>query len=311
MFEEKDVYAALGLKAPEAESADAGDKGTEVVTGADTELQEHADGEPGGGNIPEENNREDPPAASDADADGGKKPMSKEERARNASMRRKAEMEEAVQSALQKQAQQHSEQMQAFFAAANLRDPVSGKPISSMEEFTAMQQDQKLRQIQKKLHDGTASAEELQLLMSAGKQSTPAAASSARNDVTEEQIQSELSEIRKLDPAMQSLEDILKSETSETFKAEVRRGASFLNAFKIANFDRLQAKGREDSARQAQQAALNGQRSKEHLQVSQQRGEGSVPVPADELALYRKLMPKVSDAEILAHYNKTIKDLKR
>ena len=40
------------------------------------------------------------------------------------------------------------------------------------------------------------------------------------------------------------------------------------------------------------------------------RGEGSVAVPAETLELYRQLMPKATDAEISAHYNKTLHDFK-
>ena len=120
----------------------------------------------------------------------------------------------------------------------------------------------------------------------------------------------ELAEIHRLDPSVETLEDIMGMDTRDAFVAAVRRGNSFLDAFRLANFDRLQESRRQETAQRAAQAERNRTRSKEHMTATGTRGEGSVAVPAETLELYRQLMPKATDAEISAHYNKTLHDFK-
>lgn len=121
---------------------------------------------------------------------------------------------------------------------------------------------------------------------------------------TKAQIDAELAEIRRMDPEMVDLQAILQSETGPAFRAAVGRGASFLEAFKLANFERLTAKARTDAAQRAAQAERNGQRGKEHLRSTSSAGSGSAPVPAEVMAMYKRLNPGKSEAEIREHYNK-------
>lgn len=115
-----------------------------------------------------------------------------------------------------------------------------------------------------------------------------------------------------MDSGVNGLEDILKLETGGAFQEAVRRGYSFLDAFKLANFDRLQTRRQEEAAQRAAQAARNSVRSKEHLVPSGGgSGEGGAAVPEEILSLYRDLMPKASEAEITAHYNRMLKDMKK
>ena len=116
--------------------------------------------------------------------------------------------------------------------------------------------------------------------------------------------------IHRLDPSVETLEDIMGMDTRDAFVAAVRRGNSFLDAFRLANFDRLQKGRQQEAAQRAAQAERNRTRSKEHMTATGTRGEGSVAVPKATLELYHQLMPKATDAEISAHYNRTIKDIK-
>ena len=53
---------------------------------------------------------------------------------------------------------------------------------------------------------------------------------------------------------------------------------------------------------------MNNARSKDHLKgMGPQRGQGSSPVPPDEMAMFRLLNPGATDAEIQAYYNKNKK----
>lgn len=314
-IEEKDLYQAFGLEMPKPEDA------PEVSESANT--AEVA----GGGEDQNANNREaEKDKGTGTENPPAQETMSMDDRARFAEMRRKRETEAAVQKALQEQDAKNRDEWQKFFAASGMKD-ANGNPITTREQYEAAQQEQKMREVTNNLKRGTLKAEDLQTMIrremaenatadetlntnTKGQAEEKLQSNQPEDNVTEEMVLRELEEISRLDPNVRTLEDILKLETGKDFAAEVKRGASFLNAFKIANFDRLQQKQREESASRAKQAALNSQRGKEHLNPSTSKGSGSVPVPAEELALYRRLNPKATDAEISAHYNKTVKQLK-
>ena len=319
MYEEKDVYAMLGLEMPaEENSGAASDENTAgAVTGGgdkDGDGQQIAEAaqqvEEG------ENDDLDEDEQQRGEGEPGKPEQTREERARHAAARRKAEQDAAVQAALQQQKAEHDRQIAALIASMNLTDPATGKPVTTVEEYNALQKAQQARQLQKNLREGKLLPEDLQALIRSEMESKPeekpaAAPESAKPDHDfRQKVEAELAEIEKLDPSVKSLRDILQMETGAAFQAAVNRGASFLDAFKLANFDRLQQAGREESAKRAQQAAINSQRSKGHMTASAQKGSGAEAVPADTLAMYRMLMPGKSDDEIAAHYNKHFKSMK-
>lgn len=311
-YEEKDVYAILEIEPPAEEKPqpEADDNSAEVVDGAETQGDESREvAEPGQqvegsvNNDLDEEERGEQPAA-----------MSKAERARQAAARRKAEQDAAVQAALQQQKAQHDAQMQQLIAGLNLTNPDTGKPVTTMEEYTAMQKAQQARQLQKNLREGKLLPEDLQAMIrteiAEAKPQPQQPRANASDGDFQQKVAQELAEIGKLDSSVKSLEDILAMETAPAFREAVNRGATFLDAFKLANFDRLQQASRSESASRARQAALNSQRSKEHLTTSSQKGQGNVAVPKETMEMYRMLMPGKSDDEITAHYNKTLRSMK-
>ena len=112
-------------------------------------------------------------------------------------------------------------------------------------------------------------------------------------------IQSQLRQIAELDPEVKSLEDLTRTEQYGQLYALVRRGYTLVDAYKLANFDRLTRRA-ELAAAQRYRNALDGVR---HLTATRSHGAGS-PVPADVAAQYRALNPGVSDGEIARHYNR-------
>ena len=273
---------------------------------------------------------------------GGRPAMSPEQRARNAQRRRQQETQAAVQRALQEERQRQEQNLADIFREIGLRDS-KGQPITNVEELRSWKQAADLARVQKELKSGTLSADGLSALVrealrqsgkiqngsapTAGQKQdgvserptaeaggqTGSPGGQQRNQerqVTQEQVDQELAEIHRLDPSVETLEDIMGMDTRDAFVAAVRRGNSFLDAFRLANFDRLQESRRQETAQRAAQAERNRTRSKEHMTATGTRGEGSVAVPTETLELYRQLMPKATDAEISAHYNRTIKDIK-
>lgn len=241
------------------------------------------------------------------------KTQTPEERRANAARRRQQEQQAAVDSAVAAERQQ-AEQRQAdvlkeVFAKAGLVNTVTGKPITTLDEFNTWNQEFAQIKLEQDLKEGRLSKEALEQLISnhpAVKQAE--AAVSQLNRVQEEQqqaeakarIDSQLAEIGKLNPQIKELGDILQMPTAEQFRENVNKGMNFLDAYKLANMDAIA----EGKAQRAIQAAQSNNRGKEHLVATgNSRGSGAASVPPDQMRLYRMMNPKATDAQIQAHFN--------
>lgn len=114
-------------------------------------------------------------------------------------------------------------------------------------------------------------------------------------------LEDELREIQRLDPSVHSLEDIVRGPGGQRFYGYVKGGLSYLDAFYLANRERLAQQMALAGKRQAQEL----ERSKAHLTAAGGvQGPWSDGVPGDQLDLFRELNPGVSQAEIQSYYNK-------
>lgn len=117
-----------------------------------------------------------------------------------------------------------------------------------------------------------------------------------------ERVDAELREIHRLDPSISSAEDLLKMPAAREFYEYVRRGNTFIDAFYLANRERLTAA----AAEAARQQTMNAHRSKDHLHPSgNSRGAGAAGVPAEEMRMFKLLNPAATEAEIQAYYNRS------
>ena len=332
-FTEQQVFDALGLGEQEQEAAapaPGGDTAPETNEAERTPQETPGDGAggeqeqeaaapaPGGGDTdpesgePGEQQEDDgEPAAEGA---GKKRPMTEEQRKEAAAQRRRAEtqaaIDKAVEEAVKAEKGRSKAEMDAFFAAAALKNTITGKPITNMEEFNAWKQAFEAAKLQKDLKAGRLTPEALQKVI----EQTPAMQQVQqmvqRQDEQQRQqaqeaaqvrVDQEIAEIHKLDPSINTVKDLLTMPKAKEFYALVKKGNSFLDAFRLANFETLTAK-RADAARQQ---AMNNARSKDHLTATGgQRGAGAAQVPPDEMAMFRLLNPGATDAEIQAYYNK-------
>lgn len=120
-------------------------------------------------------------------------------------------------------------------------------------------------------------------------------------------IRNQLRTIRAMDPEMEDVNAILRSEAGAKFQEYVRRGLDFVDAYTLAARDRLGSL-RDRKTEAAVRASTGG---KDHLAATSSRGEGSLNVPSGELAMIRELNPGVSEAEIRAYYNMDKKRVRR
>ena len=330
-IDEKALYDTLGLTYEDP------DKTSSAAEDAETDRQQEPDAE----EKADRENREDredggadpEPEETKPGQDEGKEPkedvkknsqqQTMEQRARAAESRRQAQQRKAVEEAVARERAAEDQRWKQFFATAGLKSPVDGKPITTREEYEAYQRSMEERRIRQNLQKGQLLTEDIEAIVrraiaqqtqgtakEENSESAPERAAAEGRTVTQEQVDAELEEIRQLDPEMTGLEAILVSETGEAFRAAVARGASFIEAFKLANFDRLRQKASAETAKRAEQAALNKARSKDHLQTARTSGSGSVAVPAEVKEMYHYLMPGKTDAEIQAHYNRTLRESK-
>lgn len=243
-----------------------------------------------------------------------KEPTQKtEEDARYAAARRKAEQErdQAIAQARQEAKAQAQRTIDEAFRNAGLTNPYTNQPITSKAEYDAYLerfQAEQRENIQKK--SGMSQVQFSQFLNSLPeiRQAREAQAKAeqatrqAREQAAKANLEQQMKEISKMDPTIKGLGDLAKMVNYQQFVDLVKRGNTFTDAYKLANFDALTQRAAQASRQTAMQAAA----SKEHLTATTQRGQGAVTVPDEVKAEYRAFNPDATDEEIARHYNKYV-----
>ena len=258
----------------------------------------------------------------DKDAGGeeqsGERPpqqQSRAERAEQARLRREREQKAAIDAAVLAERQKNEAAMKAMFEAAGMVDRYhDNKPITTMEEFDAFQAARQADRLNRELQSGKLTPESFQ----AAVDNTPAVREAkaivervkAEEDAREaerqkaefdRQVEREFEEIRKINPKISSLDDILGMSTANEFTRLVRdNGMSFLDAFKLANMDDIL----KAQTAAAAEGAARSQQSKAHLRSINPGGQVSVDVPPDVVANYRMFDPNITLEEIQRDYGK-------
>lgn len=265
--------------------------------------------EPGTESVPDP----DADPAGDSGADGNNQPQTLEERRANAARRRQQEQQQAVDAAVaaarQEEQQKAADAIKDLFEKTGLKNTVTGQPITSMEDLDAWQRDMRRTRLEKDLKAGKLTAEGLEQLIDDRHAERSAEAARQEEKSRQEQqtqaeakarIDAEIAEISKMDPTIKSVADLLNMPTAQAFYSYVQKGNSFIDAYRLANFDTLTRRNAEAARQQAQAAA----RGKEHLNpVGNTRSTGAASVPGDQMKLYRMLNPGVSEADIQKHFN--------
>ena len=118
------------------------------------------------------------------------------------------------------------------------------------------------------------------------------------------QVQRQLQLIARMDPEMKDLGAVLRSAAGPKFREYVEMGLDFVDAYTLAARERLA--GLQDA--RTLEAARVRAAGKGHLTATRSRGgEADLPVPQEELELFRALLPGVSDAEFRKYWNRSRK----
>ena len=220
----------------------------------------------------------------EAPAEQTTKEQSKEERAQQAFARRIREAEE-------RGARAERERANALIAELDLDDPDNeGSKVSDLDkaaEFVA-------RRRKARFASGQPTEADIQhaIQEAVARQQQPPAPQQMPDQLTRE-----LAQIARMDPAMTDLNAILTSGIGPAFRKFVADGEDFVTSFYKAK--ELQAQTKEQAAAAEKAKAT----SKGHLTATKQQGEGALSVPADEMALFRELMPDATAEEIQKYYH--------
>lgn len=327
-MDEQAIFKALGIDPNKTEGANTQAEGAAAAAPVDTNsTNEPADdgtgeGENGQGNAA--------PAPGSTTEDGGEgaegesktAPQAREPKGKKdptqAERRRQQEMDQRIQAEVERriaeERKRSSADLEQIFQEMNLRDTKTGKPIKNLQEFRdwrARADDEKLK---RDLKDGKLSQDVLQRFIDRNptiqeakrrQQEEDTRRRQEENSKLSQDIQHQIEEINKLDPSLnlQSPKDFTKMENYGEFYQFVKRGLNFLDAYKLLNFDRLVNGKAQQQAEAAKQQALNNARGKDHLQGTKSQGKGSTAnIPADELKVFRAIMPRATDKEIQEYW---------
>lgn len=216
-----------------------------------------------------------------------------EERSRQAEGRRLREREERARQEGYKAARA---EMSAMLGRLGIDNPNTGGKIGTVEEMEAYERGLS----DQRISEGRGNADDMKRLV---KEAIREETRPAAPKVTKAEIDAQLAEIKAMDPEMTNLGAILQSENGVKFREYVSRGLNFVDAYTLAARDRLAelAAGRGSKAAQAKAAG------KAHLTGTRTRGGGDVAVPQETAAMYRLLMPEMTDEEIQKAYNADVK----
>lgn len=341
---EKDVYAALEMdpsQKPEvADPAGQGEKAPAVTEPAgaekETENRQPQQGaqQAAGETDPSTASQSPSPAhkgglengeseeTEDGQAEAGKESasgMSKAERARQARLRREREQNEAVQKAVQAalraEREKHASELKTVFSRAGMTDRYhDNKPITTMEEFNAWDQAGQAAGLSRRLQEGKLTAEDFQKAVDNSPAVKEARAAVERLQAREQEAQRaeyqtmvdrEMEEIRKLDPSVKDLQDIVNRDTGPEFSRLVTENKlTFLQAFRLANADSL-AKAQ---AMAAAEGSARNSAGKSHLRSVVSPAAGlTADVPPQTMRLYREMFPDWTPEQIRQDYARKTK----
>lgn len=293
-----EAYAVFDLEPPKADEPEAA---AEEPEGA--KEQEVAEPDNAGG---KEQEVAEPDEADEEELPEEKPTQTREQRAAAAKQRREAERAAAIEDALKKEREANDAKMKKFFERAQMKDPKTGKPIMSLEEFDQWAERDQDERIEKNLRAGKLTRQDIEAIVKSSKteeqQQKPQ--EPAVSAAFQMQVDAEMAEIKRLDPTVNSLKDIIEKPTGRRFAELVNKnGMTYLDAFKLANMETLMQRQTAGAA----EAARMANASKNHMKATAPIGEGEIEIPRDVLDSYRMINPGMTDKQIREDYQRRMK----
>lgn len=218
--------------------------------------------------------------------------QSAEERHRNAARRREAE----------RKAQEDS--FNAEIEKLGLKNPYrDNEPIKTREDMAQYNADKTRRETEREIRSNGLTDETLQKLKDSDPevQSLRREAEDARRQAAEAQIKTQYEELKRFDPNVGTLEELLTGDKGEEFRQNAAMTRDLVKAYKLTYMDEILLRG----AQTVKDAAGSG---KEHLRATSTRGSGAPMVTQDTIDWYRMFDPGASTEDIAkyeARYQKS------
>jgi hypothetical protein len=260
----------------------------------DLDLQRFAEGEDAGENEvvetaePQEDETTEETEVETGEEETGNaepEPQSPEVNAQFAAMRRRAEAE------AERKFSARQAHMDAQIAAMckGITHPVTGRPITNMEEYVDALQIQQKQAREQELQAKGVDPSMIDRMI----ESNPTVMQAQRvleqtkQREAEEALQRDLADISKYDPNIKGINDLAALPNFQEILDRVSRGANLVDAYKMVNFDNFMQHTNEA----ARQQAINQMRGKNHLATQSQNvatEDDIVEVPQEIMARYKE-----------------------
>lgn len=243
----------------------------------------------------------------DEDGGGEDRGQTRQERAAQAALRRQRERDEAIQKAKEDARKEAQSWLDDAVKALGLSDPYTKKPITTKAELDAYNERHRNEERDRLLKKTGMTPEAFEQFVDSlpevreARQALEQAkldAQAAKDEKFRQQVREELAQIQKMNPTIQDLNDILQMETAPAFKAYVAKGHSYLDAYRLANYDALMGAAAEKGKREQSQK----EKGRSHMGRTTGHGAGAVAVPSEVMDEYRTFNPNATEAEIQAHW---------
>ena len=202
------------------------------------------------------------------------------------------------------QAKIDSEYAEKFKGITN---PETGKPILSARDYIEAVEADKRVKVKADMENAGLDPSILEQLIAENPLVKQAQEfmTKVQQEKAEQELQADIKEISKFDSTIKSKDDLVKLENFEDIVKLVEKGNSLVEAYKLANFDKLVSK--KQSA--AEQAAINQAKSKSHLQKTGGVADTSnlLEIPEKDMLEWKKIYPNLSASQLKEKYNKVIK----
>lgn len=317
-MEDNEWWGKLGVTPPEEgareqEPAEPAQSTTATEGEKEQEVTEPAQVETAQTESVKEQPAADQTAVQSTEAEGKEtKPQTEEERKEQARLRRQREQEAREATIRREETEKWDAKFREVFSALGIKDATNGgKQVETLEEFEQMLSRQRSAQVQRDLKAGKLTPEALRaaVLDTPEVKEMLQAASDAKEAATEAEhrarlaqynasMQSELAEIRRLNPAIKTTDDIIRMATGAEYARLLRTGLRPSEAYKLANFEQIQNSSRSA----AEQAARNAAAGKSHLQPTPTAGQQPLTVPEEYKRNMRRFNEGITDEEIAKYY---------
>lgn len=199
---------------------------------------------------------------------------------------------------------------------AGYKNPKTGAPIRSADDYFAAMDAQAEMQRQRAIEQATAnqSAEQREALRRILDNDPEKARLNARveeleharvNDEAQAAFQRDFTELQRLEPGLKTTDDLAKLENFDKIVELVQsKGLDMVTAYKAVNYGRAVQTGNAAG----RQAAINAARGKTHLAAHGGTGQPSnlKPIPDNMRGMLKDAFPGKSDEELTKLYNQTL-----